>query len=281
MHHDDIRMGLIMRIAAQRWTALTIALVVATLLVATLRSAKTAAAGPITASSVAKRSVIVELFTSEGCSSCPPADELLGKLRQERNSNGAEVIPLGFHVDYWDSPGWRDRFDSSAFSHRQEDYARKFHLDGPYTPQMVVDGESEFVGSLLGRAREAIAQSGAQPPDAPVSLSLKESENLLLQVNSSQPADVMLAITEDNLTTRVGGGENGGRTLHHMAVVRELRRLGQVRGGKFSSAVQLALVKEWKHQDLRAVVFVQNPDNGRILGASSLKLDSLPRPNGS
>jgi hypothetical protein len=104
---------------------------------------------------------------------------------------------------------------------------------------------------------------------------------LLLQVSSSQSGEVMLAITEDNLTTRVGGGENGGRTLHHMAVVRELRRVGQVRDGKFSSAVQLTLAKDWKRQDLRAVVFIQNPDNGRILGASSLKLDSLPRTNGS
>jgi hypothetical protein len=270
-----------MRIATHRWAGLLIALAVATLLVATLRSAKTAAAGPVAATSVAKRSVIVELFTSEGCSSCPPADELLGQLRQERNSNGAEVIPLGFHVDYWDSPGWHDRFDSSAFSRRQEDYARKFHLDGPYTPQMVVNGEFEFVGSLAGQAHEAIAQTAAEIPAANVNIFTGQYNSLLLQITSAQPGDVMLAITEDNLATRVGGGENDGHTLHHMAVVRELRRLGQVRDGKFSSTVQLALAKDWKRQDLRAVVFIQNPDNGRILGASSLKLDSLSRPNGS
>ena len=274
-------MGLKMRIAARRRMALFITLAVAILLVATLRSTKTAAAGPIMASSVAKRSVIVELFTSEGCSSCPPADELLGQLRQERNANGAEVIPLGFHVDYWDSSGWHDRFDSGAFSRRQEDYARKFHLDGPYTPQMVVDGQTEFVGSLAGRARQAIAEAEAQQADATVTVSLQRNSDLLLQVSSSQPADVMLAITEDNLVTNVGGGENGGRTLHHMAVVRELRRVGQVRDSKFSSAVQLTLAKDWKRQDLRAVVFVQNPENGRIFGASSLKLDSLSRTNGS
>jgi hypothetical protein len=270
-----------MRIAIHRWTNLLIVLAMAALLVAILRSAKTVAAGPNTASSAAKRSVIVELFTSEGCSSCPPADELLGQLRQERNSNGAEVIPLGFHVDYWDSPGWHDRFDSSAFSRRQEDYARRLHLDGPYTPQMVIDGETEFVGSLAGRAHQAIADAEAEAPEATVTVSPEKNGDLLLQVSSSQSGEVMLAITEDNLTTRVGGGENGGRTLHHMAVVRELRRVGQVRDGKFSSAVQLTLAKDWKRQDLRAVVFIQNPDNGRILGASSLKLDSLPRTNGS
>ena len=87
----------------------------------------------------------------------------------------------------------------------------------------------------------------------------------------------MLAITEDNLATKVGGGENDGRTLHHTAVVRDFRRIGQVRDGKFSSTVQLELLKDWKLQDLRAIVFVQTADNGRILGASSLKLGSLPR----
>lgn len=268
-----------MRILTHRWASLLIALAVSALLVAVVRSAKIVVAGPNTTSSVAKRSVIVELFTSEGCSSCPPADELLGQLRQERNSNGAEVIPLGLHVDYWDSAGWHDRFDSNSFSRRQEDYARTFHLDGPYTPQMVIDGETEFVGSMAGRAHEAIAESAAQPPDATVSLSPNGNGDLLLQVSSSQPANVMLAITEDNLTTRVGGGENGGRTLHHSAVVRELRRVGEVHNGKFSSAVQLTLDKDWKRQDLRAVVFIQRPDNRRILGGSSLKLGSLPRTN--
>jgi hypothetical protein len=262
-----------------RWTPLVIALAVAFLLVAMFRSARTVAATPSTAPPLSKRSVIVELFTSEGCSSCPPADELLGQLRQEANPNGAEVIPLGFHVDYWDSPGWHDRFDSSAFSKRQEDYARTFHLDGPYTPQMVIDGETEFVGSLAGRARQAIAEAEAQAPGATVSISPQSNGDLLVQVGSAQPAAVMLAITEDNLATKVGGGENDGRTLHHTAVVRDFRRIGQVRDEKFSSTVQLELLKDWKREDLRATVFVQTANNGRILGASSLKLGSLPRTN--
>jgi hypothetical protein len=268
-----------MTIATHRWAAIFVAVAATILLLAVLRSTKTLAAGPGAPPSAAKNSVVVELFTSEGCSSCPPADELLGQLRQERNSNRAEVIPLGFHVDYWDSPGWHDRFDSSAFSRRQEDYVRKLHLDGPYTPQMVVNGHSEFVGSLSGRAREAIAEAAAQPSNANVNISSQAKDSLLLQVTSAQSADVMLAITEDNLTTSVGGGENDGRTLHHSAVVRELRRIGQVHDGKFSSTVQLTLLKDWKRSDLRAVVFVQNPDNGRILGASSLSLSSLSRTN--
>jgi hypothetical protein len=223
----------------------------------------------------AKHSVVVELFTSEGCSSCPPADELLGRLRQPASANGAEVIPLGFHVDYWDSAAWHDRFDSAAYSRRQEEYARKFHIDGPYTPQMVVNGEVEFVGSLAGQARQAITHAARVGPAADVHLSMAENDLLSLSVTNSQPADVMLAITEDNLFTNVAGGENNGRVLRHSAVLRELRRLGELSGGIFSTTVRLKLDNGWKRQDLRAVVFVQQNQTGKIIGAASLPLNSL------
>lgn len=226
-----------------------------------------------------KKSVIVELFTSEGCSSCPPADALLGQLRRPPNANGAEVIPLGFHVDYWDSSAWHDRFDSGAYSRRQDDYARKFHIDGPYTPQMVVNGQFEFVGSLAGKAREAITEASAQAPAAEVQISPAGSNKLLLKVTGSLPADVMLAITEDNLTTNVGGGENDGRVLHHSAVVRELRRLGHVQNGSFSTTVPLTTRQGWKRDDLRAVVFVQDEASGQIFGAASLPFTSLSGTN--
>src|ERR1700760_618420 len=91
------------------------------------------------------RAVVVELFTSEGCSSCPPADELLGRLPKAFAAKNIQVIPLGFHVDYWNSLGWKDRFSSAEFTHRQEQYERNLKVDGAYTPQMVVNGESEFV----------------------------------------------------------------------------------------------------------------------------------------
>lgn len=226
-----------------------------------------------------KKPVIVELFTSEGCSSCPPADALLGQLRQPPNANNAEVIPLGFHVDYWDSSAWHDRFDSAAYSRRQEDYARKFHIDGPYTPQMVVNGEFEFVGSLGGKARQTIAEASAQSPAAQVQISPIGSDKLLLKVAGSRPADVMLAITEDNLVTNVGGGENDGRVLHHSAVVRELRRIGQVSNGGFSATVPLTIEKGWKKNDLRTVVFVQDEASGQIFGAASLPFTSLSGTN--
>ena len=115
-----------------------------------------------------RKAVVVELFTSEGCSSCPPADELLGHLRQDLAGKNIQVIPLGFHVDYWDSLGWKDRFSSADFSHRQEQYARSLGVDGPYTPEMVVDGALEFVGNSAGQAQRAISQAASQPEIAEV-----------------------------------------------------------------------------------------------------------------
>src|SRR5581483_91305 len=100
-----------------------------------------------------RKAVVVELFTSEGCSSCPPADELLNRMNGRASSNGATIIPLGFHVDYWNYLGWQDRFSSHAYSERQQQYAQRFGLGGPYTPQMVVDGANEFVGNSSGHAQ--------------------------------------------------------------------------------------------------------------------------------
>jgi len=240
-----------------------------------LRERRTEAKTP----AVARKSVVVELFTSEGCSSCPPADLLLGQLRQERDASGAEVILLGFHVDYWDFQGWRDRFDSAAYSHRQENYARQFHIEGPYTPQMIVNGEAEFVGSDSNRARQAIAQAALQPPVAQVQISIAAKGGLDVKAQSALASDVMLAITEDNLSTKVGRGENGGRILHHSAVVRELRRIGQANGTGFSGTVPVTFEKEWKREDLRAVVFVQEASSGKILGAASVPLKSLTGSN--
>ena len=224
---------------------------------------------------VANRAVVVELFTSEGCSSCPPADELLGHLRQDLSAKNIQVIPLGFHVDYWNSLGWKDRFSSADFSQRQEQYAKSLKVDGPYTPQMVVDGEAEFVGNSSGQAQREISHAASQPELAAVKITAVSPDQFAVQVkanSSANPGNVMLAITEDNLTTNVGSGENGGRTLHHAAVVRELRQIGRLHNGSFEANVPLKLEKEWKRQDLRAIVFVQEGTNGKIQGAASVAL---------
>ncbi len=220
---------------------------------------------------VSRKAVVVELFTSEGCSSCPPADELLSHLRQQTSAQGVEIIPLGFHVDYWNSLGWRDRFSSSDYSKRQEQYAQKLRIEGPYTPQMVVDGTAQFVGNDTARAQQAIAQAALRPQPAQIEISFAQ-EKLLVHVKAPElPSgnDVMLAITEDNLANKVSAGENDGRLLRHSAVVRDFHRLGQVRNGSFDTTTSLKPDKDWKLQDLRVVVFVQESASGKIQGAAS------------
>jgi hypothetical protein len=233
-------------------------------------AARAIIAKPAATPEAKRKTVVVELFTSEGCSSCPPADALLAQLRQQTQQDRTEIIPLGFHVDYWNDLGWQDRFSSSAYSRRQEQYAHKFALDGPYTPQMVVDGSREFTGSDSSRARSAIAQEATQAQTADVQLSLSLDKLLVRVTSSGNIGDVTLAITEDNLTTNVGAGENNGRILRHAAVVRDFRTLGKLTQGSFQVEIPVTPAKEWKLKDLRYVVFVQEPSSGRIAGAASL-----------
>ena len=178
----------------------------------------------------ARTPVLVELFTSEGCSSCPPADRLLAKLAAEQPVDGALVVPLSLHVDYWNRLGWADPFSSPAYSDRQGDYARRFGRSGSYTPQMIVDGNVEFVGSDEGSARRAIeraargsstrafvrAEAGATPGTLRVIVAGAAAER-------GETADVLLAITEDGLVSSVTRGENAGSRLPHTAVARDLR----------------------------------------------------------
>ncbi len=228
-----------------------------------------------------RRPVVVELFTSEGCSSCPPADRLLVKLETEQPVPGAEVIALGWHVDYWNHLGWADSFSSAEFTERQYAYVEAFGTNGVYTPQMVVDGVAEFVGSNGSLARRSIARA-ARTPKAFVSLSIgaegKESEvKLVVRVGKPGPAqatgkvDVLLALAENGLGSSVERGENAGRRLDHRAVVRRLQRLGTLDGsstGEFSAEPTVSLAKEWKRENLRAVVYLQEQQSRRIIGAA-------------
>src|SRR5437868_8539001 len=144
--------------------------------------------------------VVLELFTSEGCSDCPPADTLLRELEAAQPIAGVEVIPLAFHVDYWDQQGWRDRFSSAAFTHRQNSYSERFRLESVYTPQAVVNGVSEMVGNDRGRVARALAQAarahGVQPK-----LTRGADGALTIDVADAGGADVLLAITERNLAS--------------------------------------------------------------------------------
>lgn len=229
--------------------------------------------------------VIVELFTSEGCSDCPPADRLLSRLEQTQPVPGAQIIALEQHVDYWDSEGWRDPFSSSLFTRRQKDYVYAFNLSTAYTPEMVIDGTTEFVGSDSRRAVAAIERAALTPkanlrieprPDATSDAQtahLRVSLPTLSGWNPKHGADVLIAITEDDLASNVTRGENAGAQLNHCSVVRELRVLGRVASSvAFSADPDLSLAEDWKLENLHVVVFAQDRSTRRVLGASTISL---------
>jgi len=226
----------------------------------------------VVSSARAQTPVVVELFTSEGCSSCPPADALLVKLSRESPPGGAKLILLGEHVDYWNYIGWTDRFSSSAFSDRQNTYANHFHLGSVYTPQMVIDGHLQTVGNGAAEVYRDISKAAAEPKPAQVTLRWESQQKLNIAVHTpaSGQSKVLLAITEDGLSTSVGGGENGGRTLQHAAVVRQLRELGTATNGQFEASIDLAPHPDWNQSKLKVAVLVQDAGSGRILGAASL-----------
>ena len=227
--------------------------------------------------------VVVELFTSEGCSSCPPADELLAKLDKMPGIEGVQVIALGEHVDYWNNLGWVDRFSSEKFSQRQNEYSEALKSRGLYTPQMIVDGRVEFVGGNVSRAREAIAKA-AQSPKGKIQLQLSQDNSdtpglsvrveSLPKITTGDTAEVVLAVTEDNLRTEVSQGENSGRYLNHSAVVRELSVLGAITGSQttFAAEPKLKLEPTWQRENLRAVALVQERGSRRVIGAAMLSL---------
>jgi hypothetical protein len=230
----------------------------------------------------AKPVVLVELFTSEGCSSCPPADKLLADLDQNQPIKGAQVIALSEHVDYWNRLGWKDPFSSAEFSRRQSEYARAFGGKDIYTPQMVVDGQAEFVGSNLAAARAAILKA-ALSPKANIGLTIKSSSpksvTLAVQVenipaiSSGDTADVMLAITESGLSSNVSKGENSGRKLAHSAVTRKLVKIGSISGNSFSAERTIDLDSNWKRENMKAVAFAQERTSRRAIGASAIRLE--------
>ena len=245
------------------WLAISVAII----LVSVAFHASPASAG---------QPVVVELFTSEGCSSCPPADALFTELNRQQVSGNADLILLGEHVEYWNSSAWTDRFSASIYTQRQSDYVRQLHLATAYTPQVVIDGHLQTVGSDAATVQRMIAQASNAPHPAAVWLRLDSAGTLQVNVEDSSRGGnrVLLAVTEDYLTTNVGGGENGGRVLKHSAVVRELHPLGTTANGKFETTVELTPKSDWKKQDLRAIVLVQSPASGQILGAASIP-DSL------
>ena len=203
--------------------------------------------------------VLVELFTSEGCSSCPPADRLLEQI-------DPHAIVLSEHVDYWNHDGWTDPYSSQEVTLRQQAYTRRFHLDGPYTPQMVVDGAAEFTGSNVSRAGHELAVA-AERPKATVRL-VRAGSGVRVDIEGAKPGiGVVLAIADDSDESSVTAGENKGSRLRHVAVVRSMKRIGKVeRGGSFQKEIALS----GKTAEQRVVVFLQEGDTGPVSGAAML-----------
>ncbi len=239
----------------------------------------------IRATAAAPTPILVELFTSEGCSSCPPADALLARLAKRAGLDGAQIIPLEEHVDYWDHLGWSDPFSDRRYSQRQASYAQLLHLEQVYTPQMVVDGHKELLGSDENSARSAISSSlQTSKVLASVTVGGLQGTGVTLNIRiapipatqSDDVTDVIVAITEDNLQSNVVRGENAGRRLRHVGVVRSWRTIG--RGSKtesFAWSQKVTLDSSWKRPDLHAVVFAQGHDSGHVYAAATTKIDVI------
>ncbi len=239
------------------------------------------ASGQDSTSAASRQAVVVELFTSEGCSSCPPAEALLKELSATQPVSGAQILALEEHVDYWNQLGWADPFSSNQYSFRQNDYASKFGNGSAYTPQMVVDGAKEFVGSRSREARATIEEAARQRKTQ-VSLSELASERagsrtLEIAIPASADAklkqgDIWLAVTESGLQSDVKAGENSGETLQHAPVVRVLRKVGDFHardGAKLQ--INVTLKKNWRSDNVSIVVFLADKHDGKIFGASFLK----------
>jgi hypothetical protein len=209
-----------------------------------------------TAAAPTRSPVLVELFTSEGCSSCPPADRLLALL-------DSQAIVLSEHVDYWDHQGWRDPFSSHSNTIRQQAYARNFGLQGPYTPQMVIDGSVEFLGSDGRRAGAEIDRARAREK---VAIRLTRTQEGLAVESDPLPrsADLMLATVQAGADSEVKAGENNGKSLHHVAILRSLRKLASVKKG----AAVHQTVKLSFDPGSRLVVFAQEPGAGPVFGVA-------------
>jgi hypothetical protein len=262
------------RVAA---AALAVPLVIGTVAVAYARRAGDATS-PVP--------VVVELFTSEGCSSCPPADTFLRKVDALQPIRGVEVIGIEEHVDYWNQDGWVDPYSALEWTNRQEEYVMKFKDNGPYTPQMIVDGDKQMndasPAAIFNAIRQAAEQQRLLVSVQKATADGKDSQQFAIRVTSSgsaEPAkaDVFLAVTEDGLQMNVTSGENKGRTLEHAAVVRSLEKIGTISdkgsdksgGATFTADQRVKFKSSWKKPNLHVVVFVQDHKTLQIVGAGS------------
>ena len=228
-------------------------------------------AAPI-ATTFERQPVLVELFTSEGCSSCPPADLLLEKLDRGQPIAGAQIIVLSEHVDYWNDGGWTDPFSSAAFTARQVNYARRFGLNDPYTPEMVIDGDAECNGSDAAKAESAIRHAIGEPKvgvrmraaaagDGRVTLEVDP-----LPEGKIHKASVYVAHAAESGSSDVLRGENGGRTLRYVSIAGDIQQVGSV--GTHGFTKELPVRPGETSGGARLIAWVQEGVSGRVLGSA-------------
>jgi hypothetical protein len=222
----------------------------------------------------AKKPVLVELFTSEGCSTCPPADALLQSLDRDQDIPGAQVIVLSEHVDYWDHEGWRDPFSSPEITARQNAYAFHFSQEASYTPEAVIDGSRGINGSDQ-RGLTAAIQDAAQRPKLAIEIANAAMSGKTVEANVTVAAhprtDLYAVLADDHDQSSVSKGENSGKHLEHVAVVRVMKKLGSLNDA-FSGQIHVALPNQSQAQKMRLVIFAQEKGTGHILGAAEANL---------
>jgi hypothetical protein len=216
---------------------------------------------------------LVELFTSEGCSSCPAADKVIAQINEEVKDE--RVYILAYHVDYWNRLGWKDIHSNPAFSKRQRTYAEWLGLSGVYTPQIVVNGKKEFVGSNEKALRSAIQTHLSLKSFTHLKISgtleEKHTVRITFQVDTlRQPVSLLLAFVQKQATSKVTKGENGGRTLSHINIVRKLHEISI--NNQLNDSIILPLPSDFHVEGWQIVAFLQKKDDGRIVDARRLIL---------
>lgn len=230
--------------------------------------------------------VLIELFTSEGCSSCPPADALLARMDARQPIPGAQLIVLSEHVDYWNHDGWVDPYSSASITDRQNNYASVLGLKSPFTPQFLVDGTEQLQANDAQKVIASLRQAGSTPKIALriLSAATEGANPVVIQGRvESDPnpqkrkADVFVAIALDHTDSQVARGENSGRHLSHVAVVADMVRIGKLEQGKgFAQDFHIKLkLPASQSKTIRLVAFAQESGPGRILGAAQEKV-TLP-----
>lgn len=217
-----------------------------------------------------KTPVLIELFTAEGCASCPPADDLISAIDRLQPIPNAELIVLSEHVTYWDASS-RDRFASAALTNRQMGYSKLLKIEGLYTPQLIIDGRYECAGGNGPEAKQLILKALETPKPLLELTANRIAGKLKTNVSffGMAGATVLVAIAENDAETKITKGENAGKTLKHTAVVRALHTIGTAEGPRFDTTVELPMPPV--AASFRVVAFVQDGATGRILAAAQAR----------